>query len=128
MIRGFTLLEVLIAVIVLTMGVMTVMWALSRGIYASATGVKDIDLALNIARANTESVFQSLKETDLTTLDIAAFETANSGQDPDFTAFDVTVDLTDIKGDASLMQADVTVDRDVAGGESSVTLTTLVAD
>lgn len=125
--KGFTLLEVLIATIVLTVGVLGIVWAFTRGMAAS-TDVENIDLALNVAQANMEDVFETLKNTDLTTLNIANFETSHSGDDPDFSDFNVTTDLTDVNGDASLMRIDIAVSWEVKGDTASIGFTTLVAD
>lgn len=112
---GFTLLEVLIATVMLTVGVASLLWAFSMGMYAT-TDVEDIDLALNIARAKMEEV----KNTAYGSL-------ADSGPtaDANFSDFNVTVDVDE---GANPMQVDVTVAWNAKGGSASVDLTTLVVD
>ncbi|MBN1872500.1 MAG: prepilin-type N-terminal cleavage/methylation domain-containing protein [Candidatus Omnitrophica bacterium] len=112
---GFTLLEVLIAIIVLTVGAIAVIGAFSEGLFASRTS-ENMESALHIAQAKLEEI----KDTAFDSL-------ADSGPtaDPDFPEFDVTVDVSE--GD-NPMEVDVTVSWNTKGGEASATLTTLVAD
>ena len=114
--EGFTLLEVLIALIVLSVGVVAIARAFSAGIFAAAATSEDVEVALCIAQA-------SMEEIKDTTYD----DLADSGptEDANFPNFDVTVDVDE--GD-NPMQVDITVAWDTKGGASSVTLTTLVAD
>jgi prepilin-type N-terminal cleavage/methylation domain-containing protein len=113
--NGFTILEVLIALVAFVTGVVMIAWAISAGIFAS-TDIEGTDLALNIARANMEII-----------KDTAYAGLADSGPaaDPNFSDFDVTVDVAEGQNP---MQVDVTVTRDVKGGQTSLVLTTLVAD
>lgn len=113
--RGFTLLEVLIAVVILTVGIAALTWAFSAGMFAT-TDVENVDLALNIAQAKMEEI----KNTAFASI-------ADSGPtaDPDFSDFNVTVDAA--TGNDP-MQVDVTVSWNVKGGSTSIVLTTLVAD
>ncbi len=113
--RGFTLLEVLIATVIFTVGILSVMWAFNMGIFASGD-VEDVDLALNIAQAKMEEV----KNTAFASLvDVAATPDAN------FSRFSTTVDVAEGQNPK---QVDVTVNWDVKGGQTGFTLTTLIAD
>ena len=113
--RGFTLLEILITIIILTVGVIALTGAFSSGISA-ATDVENVDMALNIAQAKMEEI----KDTAFASL-------ADSGPtaDANFSNFNVTVDVAE--GD-NPMQVDVTVAWNVKGGQTGITLTTLVAN
>ena len=113
--RGFTLLEILITIIILTVGVIALTSAFSSGLLAS-TDVENVDLALNIGQAKKEEI----KDTAFASL-------ADSGPtvDANFSNFNVTVDVSE--GDDP-MQADVTVAWNAKGGQASITLTTLVAN
>ena len=113
--NGFTLLEILITIIILTIGVIALTSAFSSGIFA-ATDVENVDLALNIAQAKMEEI----KNTAFASL-------ADSGPtaDANFSNFNVTVDVAE--GD-NPMQVDATVTWNAKGGSPSVTLTTLVVD
>ncbi len=113
--RGFTLLEILITLIILTFGVIALSRAISTGLFAS-TDVENEDLALNIAQAKMEEI----KNTNFASM-------ADSGPtaDTDFSNFNVTVDVN--KRNKPMM-VDVTVAWNVKGGQTSITLTTLVAN
>lgn len=133
---GFTLLEVLIATVVLSLGVMALAWVFTKGIYAT-TDVESVDLALNIAQAKMEYVFHDLKNTDMESMNITDYEDAQSGVDATFSNYTTTVDLTDqTHPHKKLMQVDVTVNWNVIDMRSKqkstnitgITLTTLVAD
>jgi len=113
--NGFTLLEVLIAIIILTVGVVAVIWAFSSGMYA-ATDIENVDLALNIAQAKMEEI----KNTPFASL-------IDSGpiDDTNFSRFSTTVNVAEGQNP---MQVDVTVAWPVKGGSTNITLTTLVAN
>lgn len=112
---GFTLLEALIAVIILAGGISALVWAFCIGT-ASLVYTEDLGLALNIAQAKMETV----KNTPFASL-------ADSGptQDPVFTKYNVTVNVAELQNP---MQVAVTVAWSVKGGTDSITLTTLVAN
>lgn len=113
--KGFTLLEILITIIILTVGITAISQAFSTGMLGS-TDVENVDLALNIAHAKMEEI----KNTAFASL-------ADSGpaQDANFTNFNVSVDVAE--GDDP-MQVDVSVAWNAKGGQPSITLTTLVTD
>jgi len=113
--KGFTLLEVLIATVILTVGVAAIIWAFSAGMYAT-TDIENVDLALNIAQAKMEQI----KNTPFASL-------ADSGPtaDANFPRFSITVNVAEGQNP---MQVDVTVNWNVKGGSTGFTLTTLTAD
>ena len=113
--KGFTLLEVLIATIIFTVGVIAIMWAFSSGMFASSD-VENVDLALNIAQAKMEEI----KNTAFGSL-------ADSGPtaDANFPRFSTTVNVAEGQNP---MQVDVTVAWNVKGGQTNIALTTLVTD
>ena len=113
--KGFTLLEVLIATVIFTVGVIAIIWALNSGIYATSD-IENVDLALNIAQAKMEEV----KNTPFASL-------ADSGPtaDANFSRFSTTVNVAEGQNPE---QVDVTVNWDVKGGSTGFTLTTLIAD
>ena len=116
--KGFTLLEVIIAAVILTAGVIAIVWALNAGIFASGD-VEDVDMALNIAQANMETIKnKSFAQID-TNAEIAAI-VSNQG----FSNFTVSGNVAEGQNP---MQVNMTVTWNVKGGQASVTLTTLVA-
>ena len=113
------MLEILITIIVLTVGTIALMQAFSTGLLAS-TDVENVDLALNIAQANMEMIRdQSFTDID-TDAEISAL-VSNHG----FSNFTVSADVNEGQNP---MQVDVTVAWNVKGGQTSVDLTTLVVD
>lgn len=112
---GFTLLEVMIAVVLLAGGFIAIASAFNAGILASAD-VENVDLALNIAQAKMEEI----KNTGF-----AGLADSGPAADPDFANFNVTVNVAEGQDP---MQVDVVVAWNVLGGSTNVTLTTLAAD
>ena len=112
---GFSLLEVLVAIVIFTIGVTALMQALSAGIFATSD-VEDVRLALNIAQDKMEEI----NNTSFASI-------ADSGPTPDsnFTKFSVTVAAATGNNP---MQVDVTVSWNVKGKTANVALTTLVAN
>lgn len=113
--KAFSLIEVLITLIVLTIGVVAISRAFSTGLFAS-TDIENVDLALNIAQAKMEQI----KNTAFASL-------ADSGPtaDSNFSRFNVTVNVSEGQDP---MQVAVTVSWSVKGGQNSIILTTLVAN
>ena len=111
---GFTLMEILISLIILSSGVLGIVWAFNRGMFAS-TDVENVDLALNIAQKRLENIYGTKGGVD---------NVDPPEPDSDFSDFTVGV-LTD---DKNPEKVDVTVGWSVKGGPTSITLTTLVAD
>ncbi|MBU4590244.1 MAG: prepilin-type N-terminal cleavage/methylation domain-containing protein [Candidatus Omnitrophica bacterium] len=112
---GFSLLEVLITIIILTVGVIAITNAFSSGLLSSAD-IENVDLALNIAQAKMEEI----KDAGYASL-------ADSGptSDPNFPNFNVSVNVAEGNNP---MQVDVAVDWNVKGGQTGITLMTLIAD
>lgn len=52
---GFSLLELMIALLIFTAGVIAIIWAFSAGMSATSD-IENIDLALNIAQAKMEEI------------------------------------------------------------------------
>jgi prepilin-type N-terminal cleavage/methylation domain-containing protein len=113
--NGFTLLEILIATVIVAAGVAAIVWAFSAGLFA-ASDTESVDLALNIAQAKMEE----LRNTTFGDL-------ADSGPaaDPAFPAFSTAVNVTE---GLDPMEITVTVTWDTRGGQTSVVLTTLRAN
>ncbi|MFA5275377.1 MAG: type II secretion system protein [Candidatus Omnitrophota bacterium] len=109
--RGFTLLEVLLATLIISIGVVTLIWVFSSSLSAT-TGVEDMDLALNIATAKMEA----LKNTSF-----ASLASSSSTADANFPNFFTTVEVTG----TNPKQVVVTVSWNVKGGSTSIALTTL---
>ena len=113
--KGVTLLEVLIATVIFTVGIVTVLSAFNTGMFAS-TEVENVDLALNLAQERMESI-----------RDIGyGFAGDAKGPVSGFPAFQrqaaVTVLQTDLK------QVDVTVYWQTRGGETNIALTTYLTN
>ena len=113
--NGFTLLEVLLATIILSLGIVALIWAFSTGMYAT-TDIENVDLALNIAQARMEQIkntpFASLADSPATA-------------DSNFPRFSTAVNVAESQNP---MQVDVTVSWQVKGGQTNIVLTTLVAN
>lgn len=116
---GFTLLEVLIAVILFTVGTIALIAALNCGIF-SVSDVEGTRLALNIAQANMELITSK----SFTDIDTDA-EISNLVSNLGFSDFTVSGNVAEGQNP---MQADITVGWNVKGGVTSFTLTTLIAD
>ena len=111
---GFTLLEVLATLVVITLGMIALTQAFSTGMRA-ATDVENEDLALNIAQAKMEE----LKNTTF-----AGLASSGPTADANFSNYNVTVSVTG----TDPKQIDVTVDWNVQGSSTNVVLTTLRAN
>lgn len=120
--HGFSLLEILITIIILTIGVIAITRAFSAGMFASS-GIESVELALGIACAKLEDIYG--------TTGGVANEVLHDVSSDGFVGdiyqnqnFQVEV-VTD---DNDPEQVDVNVYWDTKGGQTSVTLTTLVAN
>lgn len=112
---GFSLLEIMIALLIFTVGVIAIIWAFSAGM--SATGdIENVDLALNIAQAKMEEI----KNTPFANL-----TDSGPAADAHFSNFNTAVNVGEGQNP---MPVDVTVAWNVKGGSTNITLTTLVAN
>ena len=116
--KGFSLLEILITIILLASGVAAIIWSLTAGL-AHSVNVEGMDIALGIAQANMESV------TAMTYDEINTQGTTPPVTDPNFTDYKSRYRVTK---NQDPLQIDVEVTWDTGGGEAELTLTTLVAD
>ena len=113
--RGFTLLEVLISIVILTIGVVSIIWAFNTGMFAS-TDIENVDLALNLAQERMEYI----KDTGY------AFTGDTKASVSGFSAFQRQATVTMLQ--PNLKQIDVTVYWQMKGSETSITLTTYIAN
>jgi Tfp pilus assembly protein PilV len=112
---GFTLLEVLIATLLITIGTLAIIRALSAGLFTSSD-TQSVACALDIANAKLEEIrntaFSNITSTpaapDANFRDYWVSVTAATGQDP--------------------MPINVTVAWNTTGGQTSIKLTTLRAN
>ena len=113
--KGFTLLEALIATVIFTIGVTAIIWAFNSGMFAFSD-IENVDLALNIAQAKMEEIkntaFGSLSDSGPTA-------------DANFPRFSTTVNVAEGQNP---MQVEVAVAWSVLGGPANIILTTLVAN
>ena len=111
---GFTLLEILITVVLLTIGVIALSQAFSTTLLTS-TDTENVDLGLNIAQAKMETLRNTA---------FASIASSGPTADSNFSNFNVTVTVTG----TDPKQIDVTAAWNVKGGSTSVGLTTLKAN
>lgn len=112
--KGFTLLEVILALAIFSAGIIAIMRVFSIGL-ASSGGVEDVSLALNIAQKKMEEI-NNTPFAGITSSGPAPADTTAP-----FSRFNVTVDTTGLNP----KQIDVTVNWNVQGGTTGVVLTTL---
>jgi prepilin-type N-terminal cleavage/methylation domain-containing protein len=115
---GFTLLEALITIVILTIVTVGLLWALNIGLFARS-GAESIAVAMNIARAKMEDI----RNTPYVNIQ-------NNGPTPDsnFPYLNVTVTAVNAQNIANLKQLDISVSWQTKGGQENVTLTTFVAN
>ena len=111
--RGFTILEVLIATLIVGVGMFALMEAFNRG-YFGVGQVEDYSLALSLSQEKMEE----LKDSSFTNI-TSALRAAVTG----FPGFEQQVTVTNANT-TELKQAVVTTYWNVPNGENSVTLTT----
>ena len=113
--KGVTLLEMMLAIVIVAGAVIALSQAMSSGLLAS-TDVENIGLALNIAQAKMETIKNTA---------FASLADSGSVSDANFPTFSVAVNVAEGQNP---MQVDVTVAWDVQGGQTNVSLTTLIAN
>lgn len=120
--RGFTLLEVLIATVIFTVCMVTLIWAFNAGVFAAAA-IENVELAVGIAQAKLENIY------------------GTTGGVPDESRHDVSLDgftgsiysnknfqTEVVTDDNDPEQVKVNVYWDTKGGETSIALRTLVVN
>ncbi len=112
--NGFSLLELMTALLIFTAGVIAIIWAFSAGMSA-VSDIENIDLALNIAQAKMEEI----KNTPFANL-----TDSGPAADSRFSNFNTAVNIAEGQNP---MRVDVTVAWNVKGGSTNITLTTLAA-
>jgi prepilin-type N-terminal cleavage/methylation domain-containing protein len=112
---GFTLIEILISLVLLSVGIISITQAFSVGISASGDS-ENVVTALNIAQKKMESIKNTV---------FANISSSAVTADPIFSGFNASVNAATGQNP---MQVDVTVSWRAKAGSSSITLTTLVAN
>lgn len=115
--KGFTLIEMLITIVLLTVGVTSVLHMFSMAMFADAQAEKAV-----IARYLAQEAVEEIKDA-ASYADIDTFASARSSLSGDFADFDREVTVS---GDPK--QVDVTVYWSTKGQDQSVELVTLFAD
>lgn len=113
--HGFTLLEVLISLIILSVGIIAIVRALSTGVF-TFSNAENINLALNIAQAKMEEIKNTA---------YAGISDSSPTSDPVFPRFSVRVNVTEA---AVPLEVEVLVNWNEKGTTDSVSLKTLVAN
>lgn len=111
---GFTLLEVVIAVVLLVTGITALAMAFNLGLLASSDS-ESVQRALSIAQAHMEQVMNT---------DPDALASSGPAADATFSNYDVTVSVSG----TNPKQVGVTVGWTPQGGQTSLSLNTQVAD
>lgn len=112
---GFTLLEVLISLVILTVSIIAIVRALSIGMF-TFSNAENINLALNIAQAKMEEIKNTV---------YSSISDSGPVSDAVFPRFSVNVN---VKESAKPLEVEVLVNWDEKGDTDSVSLKTLVAD
>lgn len=114
--KGFTIIEVLVATVIIGLGIFALMEAFNRG-YLGSGQAEDYSLALSLAQEQMEEI-----------RDLSFKAVNNSARGPvnGFPEFDREVSVTSVHAD--LKQVVVRTYWDVPNGENSVTLTAYVVN
>lgn len=128
--NGFTLLEVLLATLLLAAGIVPLIWAFNTGMLSAtnagilpngstfiSSDVESIDLAVNLAQAKMEEIKNKT---------FSSIAGESKAAVPNFGSYNQSVMVTSI--DANLKQVDVTVYWTTQGKEISLTLSTYAAN
>lgn len=119
--KGFTLLEILLAIVIVSIGISALIGAYNAGILFSSD-IENTDIALNIARQKMEEIKNKNTSFD-------SIVDAGPSTDAVFQDFSLEVATSFVAGTSNEMkQVDVIVTWDAPGGQANITLTTLVAD
>lgn len=113
---GFTILEVLIASLIVGLSIFAIMEAFNRG-YFGVGEVDDYSLALSLTQERLEELQDS---------SFASITSSPRSPVPDFTSFEREVAVTSVHAD--LKQVDATTYWQVPNGENSVHLTSYIAN
>jgi prepilin-type N-terminal cleavage/methylation domain-containing protein len=113
--NGFTLIEILISLVLLTVGIISITSAFSTGISASGDS-QNVATALNIAQKKMEAIKNTA---------FANISSSGPSADPVFSDFNSAVSAAIGQNP---MRVDITVSWRAKAGDTSITLTTLVAN
>ena len=119
--KGFTLLETIMAVVIVSVGMMAIISAYNTGILFSSD-IENTDIAINIARQEMENIKKILIENFDQSVD------SGPTADENFENFDVEVASNYVGGTNNrLKRVDVTVSWDAPGGQTDISLATYEA-
>lgn len=115
--RGFTLIEVLVAFVVVTIGIAALLPMFSIGMIAD-TYVEDLTIALNLSQEKMEEIRDASSYAS-----IDSFASARTNLSGDFSGFERAVTVF-----SNPKEVNVTVYWTAKGDEQSISLATLFAD